>query len=203
MRTETITRTVYTVRELQEHHPAAFARALETHNQRECEWDDRSDDLASLSAIDKAVGYSRGYANYGADGLGDAAEFTGRRAWAWLENRLLADVRIPWSPMWSHPLDWRRKASQKRREFSRHGMYYRPGRVEPCPFTGYYMDEVLLDDLRESLRSGMTVGDAMLGLAATMSRVCDEELDSRTTEDYFIERSEDLEVEFLSNGTAL
>jgi hypothetical protein len=187
----TIERTYYTVRELQKGSPEGFARALDEYARQECEWQDWSDEWASLKALDEVVGYQRGYARYGATGMGSAEDFTGRRAWAWLENVVLADYRIPWEPI-SRP--------GRRRKVAGYGSHYRAGMVEPCPFTGFYMDELLIEDLRESLRAGMSVGDAMRVLQAEVVRVIDDEMDYRTSEEAFVEKATDLDWEFTSSG---
>ena len=183
MRTVTIERTYYTVRELQKHPGGGFVRALEDYAQQECAWQDWSDEWGSLKALDDAVGYRRErYWHWDHNGLGAVADMTGRRAFAWLENVVLAPLRVKWLPI------------------GKRGRYTRPGRVLDCPLTGFYMDEVILDDLRDSLRSGMSVGDAMLALEAKVQRVIDDELDYRTSEDAFIEKAEDEGWEFLVTG---
>jgi hypothetical protein len=193
VRTVTIERTYYTVRELEKGSPTGFARALDEYAQQECEWQDWSDEAASLKALDDLVGYSRNYPGYSHRGLGDCAELTGPRALAWLENVVIGPLRLRWGYM-SAPGPW----GQERRKHARYKE--RPGTVPSCPLTGYYTDEVLLDDLRDSLRGGMSVGDAMLALETKLQRLIDEELDYRTSEEAFIERAEDEGWEFLSSG---
>lgn len=193
MRTETLTRDLFTVTELQERNPAGFARALDEYAAGECQWQDTSDEWASLAALDKHIGYGRQYPGYSHRGLGDTADLTGPRALAWLENEVLGPLRLPWGYMAAPgPLGVDRRKHAKYRE--------RPGTVPACPFTGYYTDEVLLDDLRASLLAGMSVGDAMLALEAAIQKVCDEELDYRTSEEGFIEHAENNELEFTENG---
>lgn len=193
MRTVTIERTYYTVRELKMHPGDGFTRALDEYAQQECAWQDTSDEWASLRALDDAVGYRREARWYDDRGLGECAELTGRRAFAWLENVAIGPLRLPWGSMSAPgPL------GQERRKHARYKQ--RPGTVPDCPLTGFYMDEVLLDDLRDSLRGGMSVGDAMLALEAKVQRVIDDELDYRTSEEAFIERAEDEGWEFLVTG---
>jgi hypothetical protein len=193
VRTVTIERTYYTVRELQKHPGGGFVRALDEYAQQECEWQDWSDEWGSLKALDDAAGYKRHARWYHDDGLGDCAELTGPRALAWLENVVVGPLRLPWGYMSAPgPL------GQERRKHARYKQ--RPGTVPDCPFTGFYMDEVLLDDLRDSLRGGMSVGDAMLALEAKVQRVIDDELDYRTSEDAFIEKADDEGWEFLVTG---
>lgn len=183
MRTVTIERTYYSVRELQMHPGGGFGRAFDDYCQQECSWQDTSDEWGSLKALDQHVGYDRSGRVYAyGGGLEDTADLTGRRAWAWLENSVLAPLRVRWLPI------------------AKRGRYTRPGRVPDCPFTGYWVDEVLLDSLRDSLRAGMSVGDAMLALEGVVQKVCDDELDYRTTEEAFIEKAEDEGWEFLADG---
>lgn len=193
MRTETITRTIYTIKELREHSEQAFTRAHDEFAANECEWQDRSDEWGSLKALDDHVGYKREARWYHGDGLGDCSELEGRRAWAWLENVVLDPLRLPWGYM-SAP----GPVGQDRRKHARYKQ--RPGTIPDCPFTGFYMDEVLLDSLRESLAAGMSVGDAMLGLTAVVQKVCDDELDYLTSAEGFIEKATDLEWEFYASG---
>jgi hypothetical protein len=193
MRTETITRTIFTIEELREHSEQAFTRAHDEYATSECEWQDRSDEWASLKALDDHVGYRRQARWYHDDGLGDCAGLEGARAWAWLENVVLGPLRLPWGYMSAPgPLGADRRKNARYRE--------RPGTVPACPFTGYYTDETLLDSLRESLAAGVSVGDAMLGLEAVIQKVCDDELDYLTSEKGFIEKAAGLEWEFYATG---
>jgi hypothetical protein len=193
MRVVTMERTYFTVEELRQHPGNGFVRALDEHFARECDWQDWSDEWASLKALDEHVGYRRQARWYHDDGLGDCAELTGARAWAWLENVVLGPLRLPWGYMAAPgPLGVDRRKNARYRQ--------RPGKVPACPFTGYYTDETLLDSLRESLAAGMSVGDAMLGLEAVILKVCEDELDYRTSEEAFIEKAEEEGWEFLVTG---
>lgn len=181
----TIEKVIYTAQELREQHPAGFARAFEAHCQSEMQWADWSDEWASLKAVDKAAGWDRGYRAYWwADrNADDVWSLEGRRAWAWLENVLLGPLREPW-----------RKPGKRSR-------WTKPGHVPDCPFTGYYMDDVILDAIRDGLlRRGMTVGQVFAGLPDEVERVINGEIESRCDEDYFIERADDSELEFYENG---
>lgn len=172
---------------------SGFGRAFDYYCQEECRWADWSDEWASLRALDNHVGYGRNYPAYSHRGLGDSAGLTGLRAWAWLENVVLGPLRLPWGSMSAPgPL------GQDRRRRARYRM--RPGRVPDCPLTGFYMDEVILADLRDSIRGGMSVGDAMLALEATVQRTCDAELDSRCTEEEFLSRAADEGWMFTEDG---
>lgn len=196
MRTETITRNVLTVRELRAMHPQGFARAFEAHCQSELQWADWSDEWDSLKALDTIAGWNRGYSGYWwADrNYGDTWALTGKRAWAWLENVVLSDLRIPWDGQ------RRREVAKYMRAYPKGSTAYRPGTVEPCPLTGFYMDEVILGALREGIADGEQIGHVMASLVDVVERQINEELDARCHEDYFIERCLDLDTEFYENG---
>jgi hypothetical protein len=190
VRIETITREVFTVEELREQHPSGFARALEDHCRREVQWHDTYDEWASLQEFDKVTGWQRGY--QGAD-WSDEWDMSGPRLWAWLENVVLSDYRIEWGSI-SAP----GPIGVQRRQRSRLKM--RPGTVPACPFTGCYADEVILDAVRDGIRRGDPLRRIMWDLARVIVNVCDEDLDFRCTEDYFVERAKSEEMEFYATG---
>lgn len=196
MRAETIERTYYTVTELQGLlGGSGFTRALDEYAAAECTWQDWSDEWASLTALDKHVGYRREqWSRWATDSWGDTGALEGKRAFAWLENAVLGPLRLPWGYMSAPgPLGVERRKHAKYRE--------RPGTVPACPFTGYYTDEVLLDDLRDTIRRGGTVDNAMSYLHGVIERLCEQELDHRTSEEAFIEKAEEEGWEFLIDGT--
>jgi hypothetical protein len=195
MRTITRTTVVYTAEELQQQHPRGFTRAHDTYAMREQEWQDTSDEWGSLKAFDERIGYRRDrYQDWDLTrGLGEASGFTGRRAWAWLENVVLADLRVPWSPITRY--GWLSADRQK------HARYQEwPGTVPSCPFTGFCVDEDILDSLRDSIRSGMTVGDAVRSLEDMVQRVIDADLEYRCSEEAFLEHAADNDLEFDETG---
>lgn len=80
----------------------------------------------------------------------------GKRAMAWVENNLLAPLRIPWRGP-------RRTIARK------HGRHYYAGRVPPCPFTGYCADDDFINAFIDAIKHGDTMEDA----ARNLSNVCD------------------------------
>ncbi len=175
--------TLYTLPELREAHPNAYATAWKRHRDQ-C-WRHGSDwakeNSQSLHAVLDAADASIGHCSFLSMDVNRAA-FSGRRAWAWLENQILAPHRIPWRPM---------HASAKRREYARYGHTYSPGRVRPCPFTGYCADdEALLDDIRDSLRSGMTVGDALSALPDAVDKLNNNDVEHAASEEQFLATNE-------------
>lgn len=195
MRTVTRTVVLYTAAELQEKFPRGFDRALDAYRQHEHEWVDSSDEWGSLKAFDEHVGYRRDrYQDWDLTrGLGEAYNLTGRRAWAWLENVVLADLRLPWVPItgWrSHSLD--------RQKHSRYKEW--PGTVPSCPFTGFHVDETILDNLRSGIAGGLTVGEAVRGLEEAVQREVDADLEYRCSEEAFLEYVAENEYEFTAEG---
>ena len=188
----TIETTVYTVDELS---TAAFNRARIDYAQT-YENLNADDDMSSLQAFVAAAGMRLANFEIGAyahsslrvDGNDDVLSMSGRRAWAWLENFVLADKRIPWT-------------GSRRASVRKYGWAYRPGMVTPCPWTGYHMDEVLLDAFRESLRDGMTVRDSFAALADTIRRAWEEEYADSTGEEGFRELARANGWEFEEDGS--
>lgn len=185
-----IERTVYTVHELHDQFPKGYQYALDRHAmyiQQDYDW---SEVQAPLAAIDKAAGYTRGLRyTYPMDR--DVAALKGRRAWAWLENEVLAWLRIEWKPI---------TKSSKRRELAQYGREYRAGMVPPSPFTGTWYDDDLLADLTDSIRSGMTVGDAMRALGEKAEQLAEREIEYLCSDESFVDTCETNEWEFYESG---
>jgi hypothetical protein len=170
--------TLYTLPELREAHPHAYAKAWERHRQQ-CwrsgpDWAEENAD--SLRAILDAAGASIGHRGRLSMDTGRAA-LSGRRAWAWLENQLLGPCRIPWLPMHANPM---------RRHRARHERSFFPGRVRHLCAT----DEALIDDIRDSLRSGMTVGDALRNLPDVVDKLNDQDVEYAASEEQFLATNE-------------
>ena len=181
MRTETIVRTVYNVRELQEHCPDGFRRAFERH----CRW--QSEDppwqgeiADSLKAALRAI---EGAPNI--DGPTRADDV--RRCMAWLENNVLGPLRISWH-------------GARRWKVARYGPWYRPGCVEPCPWTGVCFDEDLLDAMRSMAKEGRSPHEWARALRDVADRLCEREVEGACTEDAFIDDAEANGREFYSDG---
>jgi hypothetical protein len=117
----------------------------------------------------------------------EAAELTGKRAFAWIENNLLSELRIPYK-------------GEKRRDLAKYGSYYRPGMIKPCPFTGLCYDDDLMDDLKDSIRSGMTLKESFLALGDKAQKIMEDELDSMQTEEYLEDISEANGYEYDERG---
>lgn len=110
--------------------------------------------------------------------LDDDLPMTGKRAWAWLENVVLGPSRIPWT-------------GQERWRYTDWGTYWKPGMVKPCPFSGTYFDEVIIDRLKEYISLGFTVKDAIESLADLTRKVVEDAQMNYTSEESVREVIED------------
>jgi hypothetical protein len=172
----------------------AKARALEDWKGKQTEifWADETIDSlkaliksAELKLKDWGIGaYSHSYVRLESF---EGEDLTGKRALAWLENNLLAGLRIPYR-------------GAKRWELARYGSYYRAGMIKPCPFTGYCADDDFLDELRKDIKEGSTVKEAFEALADKARRMLENELDAQQSEEYFKEHADANDYEFTEDG---
>lgn len=152
--------------------------------------------IDSLFALYKAAGidlkdYSLGmYQSYVKIDLGDASELKGARAMAWLENNLLADLRIKYRD----PNRWK---------LSKYGSCYRAGKIPPCPFTGYFADDYFLDELIKDVRDGHDLGDCFKWLADKCQKLIESEYEHQNSEEYLADHFEANEYEFTEDGNQL
>ncbi len=191
---KTIEIEIYSASEMKEKSPEGFERALEKWRENVASdpaW------IAEIADSFKSVFAAAGLrlTNWAIGGCGTdctvapffGESLTGGRAWAWLENNLLGKLRIPWSG----PGRW---------SVAKYGRYYRPGLVRPCPLTGVCFDDDLLDDLRDSIRAGLTVKNAFEALADKAFGLIEHEIESQQTEEYFLETSESNGYEYTADG---
>lgn len=187
----------YTATELREQFPEAFKVAFTnwSESQTETPWSDEIVDslkklieAAGLRLVDWNLGaYNRSnYIKVSFGGNDDVENLSGPRAIAWIENNLLADLRVPFT-------------GAERWKLSRFGRAYRAGSVKPCPFTGFFADDDYLEALLQEVRSGETLKDAFTGLADVAMRLMEAELEGMD-EDYFTEEAEANGYEFTETG---
>lgn len=122
-------------------------------------------------------------------------EFYGKRAFAWIENNLLSNIRISDAPLSI-------KTSQ-RRKLAQYGRYYRAGMIKPGPFTGCYADDDFLESLLTDIREGADLQTAFEGLATKYQEIINAEIEYQNSEEYIIEHMEANEYEFLKDGTRI
>lgn len=99
------------------------------------------------------------------------------RCMAWLENNVLGPLRI------------RRRAR-----------YTRVGAVPSCPFTGYCVDDDLLDALRTAAREGRSPHEWPRLLRDESERLWERELEWQSREDAFVEAADANGWEFDEQG---
>lgn len=195
---------LYTSSELRDAFPAAFERARQRYAAEYAAdplwWRDTVD---SLKATLAAFGVHRPDYSIGAWGsswlrLGYHNSPTpepdtlrrlnarGRKAFAVLESAL-EPFRIPWR-------------GEKRWKVSRYGAYYRAGMIPPCPFTGYCADDAFLASVREDIRGGCTVAEALRNLAHVAQRLLETDETYATSADAFEEMAEANGWEFTEGG---
>lgn len=189
--------TLYTLAELKEANPDGFEKALErlaTSTLEDALWTDGI--AASFRAVFAALGVKLRDWNLTSEvhrcncrfDLDDnTRELTGRRAFAWFENNLFADLRIPFT-------------GKRRRSVAKFGAFYRPGMVEPCPLTGVCYDEYFLYHIKAGCRAGDSVGDILRGLADCAGRLMEKEEQFRTSEECLMEDAEANEWLFTIDG---
>jgi hypothetical protein len=72
--------------------------------------------------------------------------------------------------------------------------------VPPCPFTGYCADDALLASVREDIRGGCTVADALRNLAHVAQRLLEADEIYATSADAFQDMAEAYGWEFTEGG---
>lgn len=210
------TEKVYTAAHLRRYYPQAFNRALEKYRENlDLEYVS-SEMLDSLKGLFNAAGvkladyslgaYNRGNmlrAEFPQDG---AAELSGPRALAWIENNILGPLRAPYG---LRPP----AASAKKYVNGTHNTVYntdengrplrrwtRPGAVKDCPFTGVCYDEDFLEDLIKSVKSGRTLKEAFEDLADLFAKNLEDEYSYQAEAPQFLEHAEMNGYEFDKEG---
>lgn len=195
----TIETTIYTLPELRDLDHRAYEKALDAMRKMLQGDQFYTDEIyASLKAVLEACGVSIGHRmgfsyhnphfNIEHYYQQEIADLCGPRAMAWLENNLLADLRIPWS-------------GKVRNMVRKHGAYYRPGMILPCPLTGMCYDHDFIDSLVQDARSGrITLGDSFRGLRDLADRIAESEMEYRLSEEALLEDAECNGFEFTAEG---
>lgn len=194
MKTHTIQ--TYSIHELKDQFPNGYKRAVRNwqDNAHEIPW--VYETCESLKQCVKMAGLKLRDWNLGPynrnnfiriEWNDDVANMDGARAFAWLENNLFAQFRIPWK-------------GQGRDSVRKYGKDYRPGLVKPCPLTGYCADEDYLTELRDAVKHGSSLESAFEGLADICQKLLEEELDAYMSEEYFAEHADCNELQFTEDG---
>lgn len=194
MRTKTIN--IYSFDELSEE---AKEKAIEYYRERNTEifWmDETIESLKELfkncdgiSLKDYSLGEYQSWIKV--DFTNEEVEnFTGKRAMAWIENNLLSNIRTSYY-------------GNKRKELRKYGNGYYAGKIKPCPFTGYCVDDDLLDDLIKEVKDGNDLKTVFEGLAITIQRIIQNEVECQNSEEYIAEHFEANGYEFDEEGNII
>lgn len=186
----TVQTNVYTAAELKTAHPAGYARALESWQRQT--YDDPAwakEHADAVASIVEAFGLPRNTdardLRYRRDEL---PSIEGpRRVMAWVENNVLAPLRIGWT-------------GAKRWKLSRFGASYRPGCVKPCPFTGYYLDDDLLAVVIKGARAGETPYSILRDVFDEAERLWERDVEDQASERAFLESCDGNGCEFYEDG---
>lgn len=100
---------------------------------------------------------------------------TGARALGWWENNVLSPHRVPWT-------------GKERWKMSKYGQ--RAGEIISCPFTGYFLDDLLLRKVQEALVDGDSLRQAVEGLASVVASVLEEEYEYSVSRDAYLEQAD-------------
>lgn len=187
---------VYSITELSQD---ARDYAIEKYKEKNTEifWQDET--IESLKGLFencngiKLKDYSLGEYNSNIDvefSQDEVENISGKRAFAWIENNLLSNIRIPYK-------------HDKRKEYLKYGEGYKSGQIKSCPFTGYCADENFLDCLMESIKSGMNLKKSFESLASEYQKIINNEIEYQNSDDYIIEHMLANDYQFLNNGQAV
>lgn len=135
---------------------------------------------------DYSIGEYKSYIKVSFDNS-DAENLSGKRAFAWLENNLINDYRIPFT-------------GNMRKEYRKYGEYYRAGMIKSCPFTGYCADDDYIDSLYEDIKSGCTLKEAFENLATVAQRLIRNEIEAQNSDECIREHIEANDYEFTEDG---
>lgn len=127
----------------------------------------------------------------------DCDDLQGPRALAWFENTIAGPNRIPWGP-YHIPNSLGDCVVTKRAKNARYG--YRPGTIEPYPFTGICYDDMFIDCLFKALKEGDTVREALQNLASDYSKAWEAEYEYLISRECF-EECQAFEQEYEEDGT--
>jgi hypothetical protein len=176
--------TTYSIDELRESFPDAYARVLKDEAScvyaRGCAWGDEISD--SLHAVLKAFGRNgrTGPSDYVYDDeTGEERLFTLADAWAIIRDEGYTESEYL-------PNDHHKDG---RRHF--------PG---VCGFTGYCADDDILESILHDLEDGCTLGEALRNAGDTAERIAQREMEYEASEESIVEGFDDSR-QFTEDGT--
>lgn len=197
---------LYSPAELKKKNPQGFEKAHDWFRSTNDEIPWQREIIDSLKAVFKASNldlrdyeisaFSHSWLQFDCDS--DVADLSGNRALAWLENNLLASLRIKFQPFGR--VDKEHQWVSTRATLSKYGQFYRAGMVPPCPFTGVCFDEDYLESLRNDIKSGSTIKEAYKNLAHVAGKLFEAEIEQQNSEENFLEQDH---LEFTIEGVCI
>lgn len=104
----------------------------------------------------------------------------GRRAIAHVMNKLHNRYSIPYGCK-----------HKDYKAYMKYGKEYRAGKLKPCPLTGYYVDEVLIEKTIEAIKRGDTLKEALESLAYVIRDEMESDQEQQCSEESFLLNYED------------
>lgn len=120
----------------------------------------------------------------------EAGKLSGKRAFAWIENNLLSKIRVPYY-------------GNARQDLKKYGNAYYAGHVKPCPFTGFYFDENLLESLLKDIKEGSTLKTAFEGLAQEYEKTLNNEIEYVNSDEYIRQELRENDDNFTAEGNQI
>lgn len=194
----------YTLDELREYQPAAYARILHEWQDiaaYDCCEDSARDIRAAYDGLLDTMGvrdtsgtimYRPDYPTFettsGVNAWGgwdvDGGDLSGPRAMTWIENNLLGPLRREWVPITERVRRWDNyNGGRAILAYS----WRDSGRVDENAITGTYADDALIAAVVDSVHNGATVDGALMAMWKMACELLENEHEYHTSEDYFRE----------------
>lgn len=176
---KTIKIEVFTLQELEEQAPTAFSKVYSEffgHG----DWPWFKETVESLKAFVEALDYQLDSYRLSPGSYRDhilcspkydgVEDIYGVRAYAHIQN-CLDRYRIPYGCKHKKYKDYRRYNKSYADGYNP----YSAGKIEPCPFTGYYLDEILVEEVEAAVLKGQSLREAINDLHHMLAKVIDDD----------------------------
>lgn len=129
----------------------------------------------------------------------EIANFTGKRALAWIENNLLCNIRYKHGIRYIKKRIWKSDCVKNPQKLD--GAFINlAGKIKECPFTGYCTDDDFLSRLLDDIKSGSTLKEAFEALASEYQKILNAEIDFQNSDEYISDYLIQNDYEFLESG---
>lgn len=180
---------VYSAEELKELNPEAYQRAFDKFKRDTecdpCPWQEET--FESLKAVVNALNFNLNDYSLGAycqcllKVSGEAEDLTGSRALAYIDNHLSCKSERLVTPL-ENPEEFKKQ----------HSYGYRGWKPRPVSLTGYFADDVFLEEVRLNvIKYHMTLKEALESLADTYQELAEADCEQASSEEAFLSWAED------------